>query len=62
MGLFFFGWDHMSRVKHLAVTWLMALATNPSALVLVANGWMRIPSARSSISDHAHGADQLWRC
>src|SRR5690554_3234982 len=44
VGLFFFGWDSMSRVKHLAVTWLMALATNLSALwILVANGWMQYP-------------------
>ena len=43
-GLFFFGWERMSKVKHLAVTWLMALATNLSALwILVANGWMQHP-------------------
>ena len=28
VGLFFFGWDRMSKNKHLAVTWLMALGTN----------------------------------
>ena len=45
VGLFFFGWDRMSRVKHLAVTWLMALGTNLSALwILVANGWMQFPT------------------
>ncbi|MDR5891778.1 cytochrome ubiquinol oxidase subunit I [Halomonas mongoliensis] len=44
VGLFFFGWDRMSKQKHLAVTWLMALATNLSALwILVANGWMQYP-------------------
>merc|ERR1711965_101569 len=32
IGLFFFGWERMSKVKHLAVTWLMALGTNLSAL------------------------------
>lgn len=43
-GLFFFGWDRMSKVKHLMVTWLMALATNLSALwILIANGWMQHP-------------------
>lgn len=43
-GLFFFGWDRMSKVKHLVVTWLMALATNLSALwILIANGWMQHP-------------------
>jgi len=44
IGLFFFGWNRLSRVQHLAVTWLVALATNFSALwILVANGWMQNP-------------------
>ncbi|WP_232090395.1 cytochrome ubiquinol oxidase subunit I [Billgrantia diversa] len=44
VGLFFFGWDRLSKRKHLAVTWLMALATNLSALwILIANGWMQHP-------------------
>ena len=44
VGLFFFGWDRMSKVKHLVATWLMALGTNFSALwILVANGWMQNP-------------------
>ena len=32
VGLFFFGWDRLSARVHLAVTWLMALGTNFSAL------------------------------
>jgi len=44
IGLFFFGWNRLSRVQHLAVTWLVAVATNFSALwILVANGWMQNP-------------------
>ncbi|MFW6300687.1 MAG: cytochrome ubiquinol oxidase subunit I [Oceanicaulis sp.] len=44
VGLFFFGWDKMSKMGHLAATWLMALGTNLSALwILVANGWMQNP-------------------
>ena len=44
VGLFFFGWDKLSKGQHLAVTWLMALGTNLSALwILVANGWMQNP-------------------
>ncbi len=44
IGLFFFGWDRISRVQHLAVTWLLALGTNLSALmILIANGWMQSP-------------------
>ncbi|WP_462382970.1 cytochrome ubiquinol oxidase subunit I [Pseudomonas sp. Marseille-QA0892] len=44
IGLFFFGWDRLSKVQHLAVTWLVALGSNLSALwILVANGWMQNP-------------------
>ncbi|MGE8492718.1 MULTISPECIES: cytochrome ubiquinol oxidase subunit I [unclassified Comamonas] len=44
VGLFFFGWDKLSPVKHLIVTWLTALGTNLSALwILIANGWMQNP-------------------
>ncbi|MDR3387360.1 MAG: cytochrome ubiquinol oxidase subunit I [Rudaea sp.] len=44
IGLFFFGWDRLSRVQHLATTWLLALGTNLSALwILIANGWMQFP-------------------
>ena len=44
IGLFFFGWNRLSRVQHLTVTWLMALGTNLSALwILIANGWMQYP-------------------
>ncbi len=44
VGLFFFGWDRLSRVKHLMVTFLVALGSNLSALwILIANGWMQNP-------------------
>ncbi|MFT5788668.1 MAG: cytochrome d ubiquinol oxidase subunit I [Shewanella sp.] len=44
VGMFFFGWDRFSKRQHLAVTWLVALASNMSALwILVANGWMQNP-------------------
>lgn len=44
VGLFFFGWDRLSKVGHLTVTWLVALGTNLSALwILIANGWMQNP-------------------
>jgi len=46
VGLFFFGWDRLGKVQHLAVTWLVALGSNMSALwILVANGWMQNPIA-----------------
>ena len=44
IGLFFFGWDRLSRRQHLLVTTLMAIGTNLSALwILIANGWMQNP-------------------
>lgn len=44
IGVFFFGWERISKVKHLAVTWLIALGSNLSALwILIANGWMQHP-------------------
>ena len=44
VGLFFFGWDRMSKVKHLMATWLVAIGSNFSALwILIANGWMQNP-------------------
>jgi len=44
IGLFFFGWDKLTRIKHLIVTFLLALGTNLSALwILIANAWMQNP-------------------
>ncbi|MFP3617223.1 cytochrome ubiquinol oxidase subunit I, partial [Paraburkholderia sp. SIMBA_050] len=44
VGLFFFGWNRLSKIKHLMVTFLVALGSNLSALwILVANGWMNNP-------------------
>ncbi len=44
VGLFFFGWDRLSKEKHLMVTFLVAIGSNLSALwILIANGWMQNP-------------------
>lgn len=44
VGLFFFGWDKLSKVQHLVVAWLVAIGSNFSALwILIANGWMQHP-------------------
>src|SRR6185369_10200818 len=44
VGLMFFGWEKLSRQKHLFVTFMVALGTNLSALwILIANGWMQNP-------------------
>jgi len=44
VGLFFLGWERLSRLQHLTVTWLLAIGGSLSALwILVANGWMQHP-------------------
>src|SRR6185369_16163061 len=44
VGLMFFGWEKLSRQKHLFVTFMVALGSNLSALwILIANGWMQNP-------------------
>lgn len=45
IGLMIFGWDKLSKIKHLFVTWMVALGSNLSALwILIANGWMQNPA------------------
>ena len=45
VGLFFFGWDRMTKVQHLITTWAVAAGSNFSALwILIANGWMQNPA------------------
>jgi len=62
VGLFFFGWDKLTKFKHMCCTWLLALGTNLSALwILIANGWMQNPvgalfnyqTMRMEVSDFA---------
>ncbi len=44
VGLFFFGWDKLSKLGHLMTTWAVAIGSNFSALwILIANGWMQNP-------------------
>ena len=44
VGLFFFGWDRLSKIAHLVVTGLVALGSSLSALwILIANAWMQNP-------------------
>ncbi len=44
VGLFFFGWDRLSKIGHLVVTGLVALGSSLSALwILIANAWMQNP-------------------
>jgi cytochrome bd ubiquinol oxidase subunit I len=44
IGIFFFGWDRISKGAHLTVTWLLAAGASFSALwILIANAWMQHP-------------------
>jgi cytochrome d ubiquinol oxidase subunit I len=44
VGLFFFGWERLSKVAHLVATGLVASGSSLSALwILIANGWMQHP-------------------
>src|SRR5258708_6506814 len=44
VGLFFLGWDKLSKIGHLIITALVALGSSLSALwILIANGWMQHP-------------------
>ena len=44
LGLWFFGWDKLSKRAHLATIWLVALGSNLSALwILLANSFMQQP-------------------
>lgn len=52
IGLFFFGWNKLTRIQHLVCTWLLALGTNFSALwILIANAWMQNPVGSSFNSE-----------
>src|ERR1700733_3266488 len=44
VGLFFFGWERLSKIGHLVITALVALGSSLSALwILIANAWMQNP-------------------
>ena len=45
VGIFFFGWDKLSKKQHLGATFCLALGSSLSALfILVANGFMQHPT------------------
>ncbi len=44
IGMWFFGWDRLTKKTHCVVGWLMALGATFSAIwILVANGFMQLP-------------------
>ena len=55
IGVWVFGWNKISKKLHAVSIWLVAIATNLSALwILLANGWMQNPvgSEVKAISDN----------
>jgi cytochrome bd ubiquinol oxidase subunit I len=55
LGLWIFGWDHLSPRLHLATIWLAALGTWLSAyFILVANSWMQHPVGYKVVDGEAH--------
>jgi cytochrome d ubiquinol oxidase subunit I len=45
VGIFFFGWNKLSRKQHLFTTFCLAIGSSFSALlILVANGYMQVPA------------------
>jgi len=44
VGLFFFGWERLSKLQHLMATFFVAFGSSMSALwILIANAWMQNP-------------------
>ena len=39
IGLFFFGWDRLSKVGHLTVTWLVAIGSSPTCPAATSSGY-----------------------
>lgn len=60
IGIWIFGWEKLSKKAHATVMWLVAAASNISALwILIANGWMQQPvgyvlrNGRAELNDFA---------
>jgi cytochrome d ubiquinol oxidase subunit I len=58
IGVWIFGWDKISKKAHAVSIWLVAIATNLSALwILLANGWMQNPVGYVLRNDRAEMVD-----
>ena len=68
IGLWIFGWNKISKKAHALSIWLVAIASNLSALwILLANGWMQKPVGyvlrNRQGGDgrlHCHAYEHLW--
>ena len=60
LGLWIFGWNRVSPKVHTLSIWLVAVASNLSALwILLANGWMQHPVGYKILKGHAVMTD-FW--
>lgn len=58
LGLWIFGWNRLSEKVHLACIWLVAIASNLSAIwILMANAWMQHPVGYVLRNDRAELTD-----
>ncbi len=58
IGVWIFGWNRISKKAHALSIWLVALATNLSALwILLANGWMQNPVGYALRNNRAEMVD-----
>src|SRR5512135_2748675 len=58
IGLWIFGWNRISKKAHALSIWIVALATNLSALwILLANGWMQHPVGYTIRNNRAEMVD-----
>lgn len=58
IGLWLFGWGKLSKGVHLLCIWLVAFASNLSAVwILIANSWMQVPVGYVMRNDRAELAD-----
>ena len=63
VGLFFFGWDKMSKLKHLLVTWLRRARLQPFGAVDFDRQRLDAVSGRRALQSryHAHGSHRFMR-
>lgn len=58
IGLWIFGWDKLPKKIHLLSIWMVALASNVSALwILIANSWMQNPVGYEIVNGRAQMTD-----
>ena len=58
IGLWLFGWNKLSKSLHLLCIWLVAFASNLSAVwILIANAWMQVPVGYVLRNDRAELTD-----